>query len=162
MAAEAASQEFKYIVRLVNTDLDGNRPIVYALTGIKGVGLRVAQIITDILGVPRMEKIGNLPDEKVEELAAILDDLASYLPPWALNRRKDFWTGADIQLIGSEVDMRRREDINRMKMIRCYRGIRHETGQKVRGQRTRSNGRTGLTVGVTRKAGKGGQPGQKR
>ncbi len=39
-----------------------------------------------------------------------------------------------------------------MKMIRCYRGIRHEQGQKVRGQRTRSNGRTGLTVGVTKKA----------
>ena len=38
-----------------------------------------------------------------------------------------------------------------MKKIRCYRGIRHETGQKVRGQRTRSNGRTGLTLGVSRK-----------
>ena len=36
-------------------------------------------------------------------------------------------------------------------MIRCYRGIRHEQGQKVRGQRTRSNGRTGLTVGVIKK-----------
>src|SRR2546422_6033274 len=39
-----------------------------------------------------------------------------------------------------------------MKMIRSYKGVRHETGQKVRGQRTRSNGRTGLTVGVTKKA----------
>lgn len=162
MAAEATTEEFKYIVRLANTDLDGNRPIMYALTGIKGVGLRVAQMIADILGVPRMEKIGNLSDEQVDRLAAILEDLPSYLPPWALNRRKDFWTGEEMQLIGSELDMRRREDINRMKMIRCYRGIRHEMGQKVRGQRTRSNGRSGLTVGVTRKAGKGGRPGQKR
>jgi len=36
-------------------------------------------------------------------------------------------------------------------MIRCYKGIRHEQGQKVRGQRTRSNGRTGMTMGVIRK-----------
>ncbi|MFQ5837789.1 MAG: 30S ribosomal protein S13 [Thermoplasmata archaeon] len=162
MAEEEESSEFKYIVRLANTDLDGNRPMVYALAGIKGVGLRLAQMITDMLGVPRTMKIGDISDEQVEELAAILDDLSNRLPTWALNRRRDFWSGEDQQIIGSEVDMRRREDVNRMKMIRCYRGIRHETGQKVRGQRTRSNGRTGLTVGVTRRAGRGGQPGQRR
>jgi small subunit ribosomal protein S13 len=44
-----------------------------------------------------------------------------------------------------------RDDINYMKMIRCYRGIRHEKGQKVRGQRTRSNGRTGMAAGVIKK-----------
>jgi small subunit ribosomal protein S13 len=39
-----------------------------------------------------------------------------------------------------------------MRKIRCYKGIRHETGQKVRGQRTKSTGRTGTTVGVKRKS----------
>ncbi len=43
------------------------------------------------------------------------------------------------------------DDINLLKKIRAYRGIRHETGQKVRGQRTKSTGRTGLIVGVKRK-----------
>ena len=43
------------------------------------------------------------------------------------------------------------EDINLMKKIRSYKGIRHERGQKVRGQRTKSTGRTGTTVGVKRK-----------
>ncbi len=38
-----------------------------------------------------------------------------------------------------------------MKMIRSYRGVRHERGQKVRGQRTRSNGRTGMAAGVLKK-----------
>jgi small subunit ribosomal protein S13 len=47
--------------------------------------------------------------------------------------------------------MARDEDINILRKIRCYRGIRHETGQKVRGQRTKSTGRTGITVGVKRK-----------
>lgn len=152
MADEEPSTDFKYIVRLAETDVDGNRPMVYALAGIKGIGLRVAQMVTDTLGVPREGKIGDLSDEQVEKLAVIIEDLPSHLPFWALNRRKDYWTGEDGQVVGAELDMRRREDINRMRMIRSYRGIRHETGQKVRGQRTRNNGRTGLTVGVTRKA----------
>ena len=69
-----------------------------------------------------------------------------------LNRRKDFETGEDHHRIGPELDISLRDDINMMRKIRCYRGIRHETGQKVRGQRTRSNGRSGLTVGVMKKA----------
>jgi hypothetical protein len=36
-------------------------------------------------------------------------------------------------------------------MVRSYRGVRHERGQKVRGQRTRSNGRTGMAAGVLKK-----------
>jgi small subunit ribosomal protein S13 len=43
-----------------------------------------------------------------------------------------------------------------MRKMRCYKGIRHETGQKVRGQRTKSTGRTGMTVGV-KKTKEGGQ-----
>jgi len=69
-----------------------------------------------------------------------------------VNRPKDWETGLDMHVFGADWQVRVRDDINRMKMIRCYKGIRHETGQKVRGQRTRSNGRTGLTVGVTKKA----------
>jgi small subunit ribosomal protein S13 len=68
-----------------------------------------------------------------------------------VNRPSDWETGEDVHLFSSDVELRLRDDINRMKMIRCYRGIRHEQGQKVRGQRTRSNGRTGLTVGVIKK-----------
>jgi len=69
-----------------------------------------------------------------------------------VNRPKDWESGLDLHLVGAEVEVRLRDDINLMKMIRSYKGVRHETGQKVRGQRTRSNGRTGLTVGVTKKA----------
>ena len=43
------------------------------------------------------------------------------------------------------------EDVNRMKKTRSYKGIRHESGHKVRGQRTSSNGRRGSTIGVVRK-----------
>jgi len=68
-----------------------------------------------------------------------------------LNRQKDYYSGAAKQLLGSDLNMAIDDDINRMRKIRCYRGIRHETGQKVRGQRTKSTGRRGSTVGVSRK-----------
>lgn len=153
--ADDESPDFKYILRLANTEVDGNRPIVLALTGVPGVGLRLAQMLADLLEVPRTERAGNLSDAQVEQLGNLLENLSDHVPTWALNRQSDFWTGEDLQLMGPEVDMRRREDINRMRMIRSYRGIRHETGQRVRGQRTRNNGRTGLQVGVTRRAAKG-------
>jgi small subunit ribosomal protein S13 len=67
------------------------------------------------------------------------------------NRPKDLYTGAKRHLLGADVSMTVDDDINLLKKIRAYRGIRHETGQKVRGQRTKSTGRTGLIVGVKRK-----------
>jgi small subunit ribosomal protein S13 len=68
-----------------------------------------------------------------------------------MNRPKDVYTGESRHLFGNDVSLTREEDVNIMRKIRCYKGIRHETGQKVRGQRTKSAGRTGLTVGVKRK-----------
>ena len=38
-----------------------------------------------------------------------------------------------------------------MKKIKTHKGIRHHWGLKVRGQRTKTTGRRGATVGVTKK-----------
>ena len=148
---EPHSADFKYIIRIANTDLDGNRSVVYALTGVKGMGVRLAEVIADLAEVPRNAKIGDLPEAKVADIEQVLQNLPEYTPHWILNRQNDWETGEDRHDFGSDVDLRVRDDINLMKKIRCYRGIRHEQGQKVRGQRTRSNGRTGLTVGVIKK-----------
>ncbi|HJK55741.1 MAG TPA: 30S ribosomal protein S13, partial [Methanocorpusculum sp.] len=43
------------------------------------------------------------------------------------------------------------DDINLMKKMRCYRGIRHENGLKGRGQCTKSTGRFGKIVGVSKR-----------
>lgn len=148
---KGADENFRYIVRLANTDLNGARPVVYALTGVKGLGGRVARVVADLAGVPRYEPIGNLTEAQSEKLEEVLANLPERVPHWIVNRPRDWETGKDLHLYSSSLDLRRRDDINRMKMIRCYKGIRHEQGQKVRGQRTRSNGRTGLTVGVVKK-----------
>jgi len=148
---EKKSDDFRYIVRLVNTDLDGNKDIVIALSGIKGVGLRTAEIIARMAGLSRDIKIGDLPEEKTAELEKLVQDYSEKAPHWMVNRQNDLSSGADLHLVGVEIDLTRRDDINMMRMIRCYRGVRHETGQKVRGQRTRANGRSGLTLGVMKR-----------
>lgn len=148
---EKKDENFRYIVRLVNTDLDGNKSIVIALSGIKGVGLRSAETIARMAGIPRKTKIGDLPEPKTDELEKLITDYSEKVPHWMVNRQSDWSSGADIHVVGVDVELNRRDDINLMKMIRCYKGIRHETGQKVRGQRTRSNGRTGMTMGVIRR-----------
>ncbi len=144
-------ENFRYIVRLVNTDIDGNKSVVIGLAGVKGVGIRTAEVIARAAGVPRKTKIGELPETKTDELEKLITEYAEKVPHWMINRQSDWSTGADMHLVGVDVELNRRDDINLMKMIRCYKGIRHEQGQKVRGQRTRSNGRTGMTMGVIRK-----------
>ena len=143
-------ENFKYIVRLVNTDVDGNKPIIIGLQNVKGVGSRVAEVIVRRAGLNRIAKVGTLEDGQVETLEKLITTYADYAPAWAVNRQLDFETGDDMHLVGVNMDISLKDDLNRMKMIRSYKGVRHEGGQKVRGQRTRANGRTGLTLGVMR------------
>jgi len=145
-------ENFNYIVRIVNSDIDGQKRTVIGLQSIKGVGKRVAQIVVKKADIDPSVKIGSLSDEKVKELETLVKSYVEYAPTWAINRQNDYETGADMHLFGNDLDIIQKEDVNRMKMIRCYRGIRHEGRHKVRGQRTRSNGRHGLTMGVQRKS----------
>ena len=151
-APETEDENFNFIVRIANSDIDGQKRTVIGLQSIKGVGKRVSQIVVKKANVAPTAKIGTLSDEKVKEIEGLVLTYFEYAPHWAVNRQMDYETGADMHLFGNDLDMIQKDDINRMKMIRCYRGIRHETKHKVRGQRTRSNGRKGLTIGVQRKS----------
>ena len=145
---------FRYIVRVANTDLDGTRPTALALTGVRGVGLRIAEVACRLTDVNASEMIGNLPESTVDGLETTLGSLAAKMPPWMVNHPHEPLVGESPHYVGPDLETRRRDDINVMKMIRSYRGVRHERGQKVRGQRTRSNGRTGMAAGVLKKAAK--------
>jgi len=143
--------DFKYIVRVANTDLDGKYQVIPAIAQVKGLGIRTAAIVAERAGVNPYQKIGNLSDADVTKLQEAAEAIEESLPAWMLNRRKDIETGENGHLIGTDVEIKLRDDLNRLKKIRTYRGLRHETGQKVRGQRSKSNGRTGLTLGVQKK-----------
>lgn len=149
--AKSEGDDFNYIVRMANTDIDGLKYTVIGLQSIKGVGKRVSQIIAKKANVDPAAKIGSLSDEQISVIEKLVTTYVEYAPSWAVNRQMDYETGADMHLLGNDLDILQTDDINRMQMSRSYRGIRHSTGHKVRGQRTRSNGRKGLACGVQRK-----------
>ena len=144
--------EFRHIVRVVYKDLPGDKPVQWALSELKGVGPSFARAAALAVGVNPSEKLGALDEETVKKLEEVLKDPARYgFPSWMLNRRKDYETGKDLHLLGPELEMAVEGDIALERKIRSRRGIRHELGLPVRGQRTRTTGRRGMTVGVKRK-----------
>ena len=143
--------DFKYIVRIANTDIDGDKKLVHGLTSIKGIGMHMGTAIANETGIDKNIKMGDLKDAQIEKVQKAIDDVINSAPGWMLNHRKDYETGEDIHLIGPEIDMRLRDEINIMKKIRSYKGIRHERGLTARGQRTRANNRRGLALGVSKK-----------
>ena len=74
------------------------------------------------------------------------------MPRYMLNKRKNFDTGADVHYVGNDLTFSIRQDVNREVNLRTWKGYRHQYGQKVRGQHTRSTGRTGATMGVVKKS----------
>ncbi len=150
-----ATEEFKYIVRIANTDLDGNKPINHSLTKIKGVNFMFSNMVCGLADVEKRKKTGNLTEKEIAAIFAVLKDPLKYnAPVWMLNRRKDYETGEDKHLITVDLNFVKDNDIKRLKKIKSYRGLRHQWGLPVRGQRTRSNfrrnKRKGGSLGVSR------------
>jgi small subunit ribosomal protein S13 len=143
-----ADEDIQYFVRIGQTDLDGTKSVERALAELDGVGRRVARVVAEEAGVDRTATFGGLDDDAIERVTEAVDSFTEHAPEWLANRRNDFYTGDDQHITGNDVELTRDQDINRMRMIRSYKGIRHERGQKVRGQRTKSTGRTEGTIGV--------------
>lgn len=143
---------FRHVVRILETDVPGELPLVYGLAEVKGVGYNLASAVCRVLGLDPNMKIGYLTDSEVEIIEKIVKDpLRAGVPPWMLNRRKDYSTGVDMHLYGAQLIYYVKEDIEREKRIKSWRGVRHALGLKVRGQKTRTTGRIGITVGVKKK-----------
>ena len=145
------SREFNYIVRLHGTNVDGTKLVPFALTDVKGVGVRLARAIVKQLGLDHTERLGNLSDADVRRLEDAVDNPQSVgLPTWMVNRRKDPMTGEDLHVLTSDLDLRNKDDIDIMRETRSWKGDRHSKGLKVRGQRTKTTARKGRSVGVSR------------
>ena len=94
---------------------------------------------------------GNLTLEEQDLLRNTIDEYAMSAPLWMLNRQWDKESGEELHLFGQDLELTHKDDITKLRSIKTYRGIRHANRQKVRGQRGRSNGRGGLTLGVKKK-----------
>jgi small subunit ribosomal protein S13 len=149
--------DFRYLVRIINTDLDGKKPFATALTYVPGISHRLANVVARETGIDPKARIGNLTEEQLAQTVDAIENIDEMVPTWMLNRRKDIESGEDRHMVGSEITIMLREDLNRLKKIRSWRGHRHERKLPTRGQRTKNNGRFGGAVGVQRKV-EGAQP----
>ncbi len=138
------------LVRIMSTDVPGNMSIYAGLTRIKGVSWSMSNGVCNMLNLERTKKISSLSKGEIEKISDFIKK--PKLPVFLLNRRKDRETGEDKHVTGTDLDLNRELDIKRFKKIKSYRGLRHATGQPVRGQRTRSHFRKNKTVGVLKKA----------
>ena len=146
-----SSQEYRHIVRIVGNDIPGERKLLVGLTQIKGIGHNFATAIATTLKIDTNSNIGNLTDANVQEIEKLITNpSAANFPSWFLNRQRDIETGKDLHLLTSDIPFTLRNDIERERITASWRGYRHLSGLKVRGQRTRTSGRKGGAVGVAK------------
>jgi small subunit ribosomal protein S13 len=146
------SSSFRHIVRIIDADLKGEDKLVYALTRVRGIGINTSYAILRNAGIDPEMRVGVLQDSDIKRIEEALASASSTFPTHMLNRRKDPFTGNDLHLLGSDLVVGMKSDIDLMKKMKSWKGVRHSVGLKVRGQCTRTTGRFGAAVGVARKA----------
>ena len=122
------------MARIAGVDIPRDKRVEVALTYIYGIGPTTARIIIGKTNVNPDTRVRNLTEEEVNRIRETID--------------KEHLVEGDLR---RQVSM----NIKRLIEIKCYRGIRHQRGLPVRGQRTRTNARTRRgprrTVGIRRK-----------
>src|SRR4051794_28004470 len=107
--------------RILGVDLPNDKPTHISLRYIYGIGPTTALELCDKAGVDPQRRARDLSDEEIAKIVNFLD--REYVVEGPLKR----------QVL---------QNIQRLKDIQCYRGLRHRRSLPVRGQRTRTNART--------------------
>lgn len=107
--------------RLLGVDIPGNKPTHISLRYLYGVGKKIALELCHKAGIDPQSRARDLRESEIAQLAVLLDK--DYTVEGPLRRQVN-------------------QNVQRLKDISCYRGVRHRRGLPVRGQRTRTNART--------------------
>jgi len=107
--------------RVAGVDLPADKPIHVGLTAIFGIGRSTAVKILEKVSIEKGKRVKDLTNEEIDQIRHLIE--------------------GEYKIEG-ELKSRIRQDVNRLKDIKCYRGVRHRKGLPVRGQRTRTNART--------------------
>jgi len=144
----AENKGFQYIIRLLNTNIEGRRKVQFALTSIKGVGKRYAGLACKKADIDMSKRAGELSNEELERIVTIIQNPRTYkIPDWFLNRQKvgffaflcfgrinrpfarlfqqDIKDGKFSQVLSNGLENKLREDLERLKKIHAHRGLRH-------------------------------------
>ena len=139
------------IIRVVETNLDGGIEVGSAIRKIRGVGDMFSNAVSIISGFGN-KKLQELSSEELKHLEDIIKDPGKFgIPIWMHNRRFDPSSGTFRHISASTLELTTKTDINEMKKLKNYKGVRHGLGLPLRGQRTRGSFRKGKTVGVSKK-----------
>jgi small subunit ribosomal protein S13 len=109
------------MARFANVEVPADKQIQISLTYIYGIGPKFARDIVRDAKVEPTKRVKDLTEAEEKRLRDIID--ANYVVEGDLHRRVV-------------------NNIKRLKDIQSYRGLRHKLNLPVRGQRTRTNGRT--------------------
>jgi small subunit ribosomal protein S13 len=107
--------------RILGVDLPNDKVTHISLRYIYGIGPTLALRLCEQAHIDPFRRAKELSDEEIARLATILD--REYTVEGPLRRQNQ-------------------QNIQRLRDIGCYRGMRHRRGLPVRGQRTRTNART--------------------
>jgi small subunit ribosomal protein S13 len=107
--------------RIAGIDIPNERPLWIALTYIHGIGRTTSKTMLGKLDINPFQRARELDDVAIQQIAQYIDN----------------------ELV-TEGQLRRQttQNIQRLKEIRCYRGLRHRQNLPCRGQQTQSNART--------------------
>ncbi|MEK6824187.1 MAG: 30S ribosomal protein S13 [Nanoarchaeota archaeon] len=145
--SQNAELEYKgRILRIMQKDIEGRVKIYPGLTKIKGISWSLSNAVCKKLGMDKNRKIESLTESEIKKIEEFLKNLE--IPKYLKNRQKDFETGEDKHLVGSNLELRKEFDIKRLKKIKSYKGYRHVAGLPVRGQRTKAHFRKNKSKGA--------------
>lgn len=150
--AQFNHEEIQHIIRLYNTNIDGTKKTAYALTAIRGIGKRFGKAVVSRAGVSLDKRAGELSPEEITKIQDVINNPLNYnIPSYFLNHQKDSVDGQDSQLVGIKLDGDLRMRIEKGKKVKQIRWLRLAAGLRVRGQRTKSNGRKSNSLGISKK-----------
>lgn len=108
------------MLRISGVDIPEQKKLIFALCYIHGVGRKVAADVVKRANLDEQKRARDLTSEEIGRIQTILDQY----------------------LIEGDLKRKVADDVDRLRRIRCYRGLRHLAGLPARGQRTRTNSRS--------------------
>lgn len=107
--------------RISGVDIPPDKQVQVSLTYIFGVGRSLSREILTKAKIKPEVRTKELTDEEIARISSVID--AGYVTEGHLKRQIS-------------------QNINRLREVACWRGLRHKKGLPVRGQRTKTNART--------------------
>lgn len=107
--------------RLLGVDIPNDKKVAISLTYLYGVGPHIAREVCVKNNIDAHKPARDLDEDELSRLATMLE--------------RDYTVEGPLRRSVSQ-------NINRLREVKCYRGLRHRMNLPVRGQNTQTNART--------------------